>query len=66
MLKHAKAKEAFDNWESQHYANMMPIVSRLEALARNGRFALHDKVVDVSIALEGVLDLPRWGVTQAL
>ena len=46
---------------------MAPIVSRLsEALTRNGRFALHDKIVDVSIALEGMYDLPRGGVTQAL
>ena len=62
-----EAKEAFENRESVRYARMAPIVSRLsEALARNGRFALHDQVMDVSIALEALYDLPRWGVTQAL
>ena len=46
---------------------MAPIASRLsEPLARNGRFALHDRVVDVLIALEGMYDLPRWSATQAL
>ena len=62
-----EVREAFENRESVRYARMAPIVSRLsEALVRNGRFALHDKVMDVSIALEGLYNLPRWGVTQAL
>ena len=63
----AEAQEAFRNRESARYAKMVPIVRRLsEALARNGRFALDDKIVDVSIALEGMYDLPKWGVTRAL
>ena len=63
----AEALEAFRGRESARYARMAPIVTRLsEALARNGRFALHDKIVDVSIALEGMYDLPKWGVTRAL
>ena len=63
----AEALEVFRNRESPHYEGMAPIVTRLsEALARNGRFAIHDKIVDVSIALEGMYDLPRWGVTRAL
>ena len=62
-----EAQEVFRNRESMRYARMAPIVTRLsEALARNGRFAIHDKIVDVSIALEGMYDLPRWGVTRAL
>ena len=62
-----EALEAFDDRESARYRKVAPIVVRLaEALARNGRFAIHDKVVDVSIALEGMYDLPRWGVTSAL
>ena len=61
------AKEAFENRKSVRYAKLAPIVSRLsEALARHGRFPLNDKVVDVSIALEGMYDLPKRGVTQAL
>ena len=30
------------------------------ALARDGRLAINDKVVDVAIALEGMYELPRW------
>ena len=49
----AEAKVAFGNRESPRFARMMPILKRLsEALVRNGRFALADKVVDVAIALE--------------
>ena len=63
----AEALEAFRNRESVRYERIAPIVTRLsEALSRNGRFALHDKIVDVSIALEGMYELPRWGVTSAL
>ena len=62
-----EAQEAFRCRESARYQRMAPIVTRLsEALARNGRLALHDKIVDVSIALEGMYELPRWGVTSAL
>jgi len=63
----AEALEAFRGRKSARYASMAPIVTRLsESLARNGRFALHDRIVDVSIALEGMYDLPKWGVTRAL
>ena len=63
----AEAQEAFRCRESARYQRMAPIVTRLsEALSRNGRLALHDKIVDVSIALEGMYELPRWGVTSAL
>ena len=63
----AEAREAFRCRDSARYQRMAPIVTRLsEALARNGRLALHDKIVDVSIALEGMYELPRRGVTSAL
>ena len=62
-----EAWEVFENRESPRYRSLAPIVGRLAvALAREGRFALHDKIVDVSIALEGMYELPRWGVTSAL
>lgn len=62
-----EALEVFRNRKGARYQRMVPIVARLsEALTRNGRFAIHDKIVDVSIALEGMYDLPRWGVTRAL
>ena len=63
----AEAQEAFRCRETARYERMAPIVTRLsEALARNGRLAIHDKIVDVSIALEGMYDLPRRDVTRAL
>lgn len=44
------------------YASMVPAVSRpSEPLARNGRFDLHDRVVDVLIALEGMYDVTLQG-----
>ena len=62
-----EAWDVFENRESPRYRSLAPIVGRLAvALAREGRFALHDKIVDVSIALEGMYELPRWGVTSAL
>ena len=55
------AREAFENRESGRYERMAPFVGRLaQALGRHGRFAVHDKIVDVSIALEGMYDLPKW------
>ena len=61
------AQVVFENRESVRYRKLKHIVDRLaQALARDGRFAIRDKVVDVSIALEGMYDLPRWGVTNAL
>ena len=56
-----EAREAFSNRESVRYQRMVPFVTRLaEALGRDSRFALHDKVVDVVIALEGMYKLPKW------
>lgn len=61
------ALEVFENRENTRYRRLAHIVSRLaQALARDGRFAIHDKVLDVSIALEGMYNLPRRGVTNAL
>lgn len=61
------AREVFENRENARYRRLAHIVSRLgQALARDGRFAIHDKVLDVSIALEGMYDLPRRGATNAL
>jgi len=61
------ARKVFENRGNARYRRLVHIVSRLaQALARDGRFAIHDKVLDVSIALEGMYDLPKWGVTKAL
>ena len=62
-----EAHEIFENRQSTRYERMAPMVARLaEALARDGRFATHDKIVDVSIALEGMYDLPKRGITRNL
>ena len=62
-----EAREAFGNRQSARYQGMAPFVVRLaEALGRDGRFALHDKVVDVAIALEGMYELPKWRKLQKL
>ena len=56
-----EAREAFGNRESARHRSMAPFVVRLaEALGRDGRVAMHDKVVDVAIALEGMYELPKW------
>ena len=63
VVKQAELQEvrgAFVNRESRRFRKMMPYIARLaEALGRNGRFAKHDRVMDVTIALEGMYDLPR-------
>ena len=49
----AEARIAFENRKGERYAGMAPIVGRLaEALARDGRFAGDDRILDVAIALE--------------
>lgn len=48
-----EAQGAFRGRESARYEEMAPIVARLsEALARNGRLAVADRVLDVAMALE--------------
>ena len=61
------AREVFKNCENDRYRRLAPIIELLaEALARDGRFAMQDKIVDVAKALEGMYDLPKQGVTKAL
>ena len=60
----AEAQRAFRDRESARYIWMAPIVSRLsEALSRNGRFALADRIIDVAISLERMflLDEANFG-----
>ena len=62
-----EALKVLESRENAQYRRLECIVSRLaQALAREGRFAIHDKILDVSISLEGMYDLPRRGVTKAL
>ena len=54
----AEAQEAFNGRTSERYGKMAPIISRLaEALTRDGRFAVEDRILDVAIALERMYEL---------
>ena len=53
-----EAMEAFEIRMGERYARMAPIVGRLaEALGRDGRFAVEDRILDVAIALERMYQL---------
>ena len=61
------ARDAFRKRRSAVFRRMAPNLLRLsEALARDGRVAMHDKVVDVVIALEGMCELPRKRKSRTL
>ena len=63
----AEAKEAFEDRESERYRGMAPVVGRLaEALARNGPFAVADRVLDVGIALERMYVLDEGQISRKL
>ncbi|MDE2808465.1 MAG: HEPN domain-containing protein [Gemmatimonadota bacterium] len=63
----AEAKEAFENRASERYRRMAPVVGRLaEALARNGPFAVADRVLDVGIALERMYVLDGGHISRKL
>ena len=54
----AVAKTAYGERKNQRYEKLAPVVARLaEALARDGRFAAEDKILDVAIALERMYEL---------
>ena len=62
-----EAREAFRNRQSARYQRMAGFGARLAvALARKGRFAMQDKVLDVAVTLEGMYELPRQGKSHAL
>ena len=54
----AEAKWACEERESERFAKYAPVVARLsEALARDGRFTIDDRILDVAIALERMYEL---------
>lgn len=62
-----EAKEAFENRSSERYRKMAPVAGRLaEALARNGPFAVADRVLDVGIALERMYVLDEGKISRKL
>ncbi len=63
----AEALEAFRNRESTRYERVAPIVARLsEALARNGRFAAGDRILDVAMALERMYVVDEGNIGRKL
>ena len=63
----AEALEAFRARKSARYERMAPIVTRLsEALARNGRFAASDRILDVAMALERMYVLDENNIGRKL
>ena len=63
----AEALEAFHGRENARYRRMVPIVTRLsEALARNGRFAAGDRILDVAMALERMYVLDEGNIGRKL
>ena len=62
-----KAREVFQSRQSDRYVRLAPVVSRLaEALARDGRFALEDRILDVAIALERMYELGGGEISYKL
>ena len=48
-----QARHVFSYLDHQRHQKLAPVISRLvEALARSGRYAIDDKILDVAIALE--------------
>ena len=62
-----EAQEALRVRESKRYTRMAPIVTRLsEALVRNGRFAVADRILDVAMALERMYVLDEGKIGRKL
>ena len=52
---------------SERYGKMAPIIGRLaEALARDGRFAVEDRILDVAIVLERMYELEGGEISHKL
>ena len=63
----ADAREAYGSRASERFRRMAPVVGRLaEALARDGPFAVADKVLDVGIALERMYVLDENNIGRKL
>lgn len=62
-----EAKKAFDNRTSERFGKMAPIIGRLaEALTREGRFAVEDRILDIAIALERMYELDGGEISHKL
>ena len=62
-----EAMGAFEIRMGERYARMAPIVGRLsEALGRDGRFAVEDRILDVAIALEQMYQLDGGEISHKM
>ncbi len=62
-----RACKTFRNRDSQRYKACAPFIGRLsEALSRDGRFGVTDKILDVAIALEGMYKLDQGEIGYKL
>lgn len=62
-----EAVRAFENRESDDYRRLAPVVARLaEALARDGRFAAEDRILDVAISLERMFELAGGEISHKM
>ena len=53
-----EATDAYKDRKNERFGKLAPVVARLsEALARDGRFAVDDRILDVAIALERMYEL---------
>ena len=53
-----EARTVYDERKNQHYRKLSPVVARLaEALARDGRFAAEDRILDIATSLERMYEL---------
>ena len=63
----AIAREAFDNRDHKRFEEVAPIIGRLdEALARDGRYASKDKILDVAMALERMYELDGGVISRKM
>ena len=63
----AEAMKAYEDRESERFGNYAPVVAWLSgALARDERFAVDDRIVDVAIALERMYELEGRGLSRKL
>ena len=62
-----EARTAYSERRSGRYGKLAPVVARLaEALAREGRFAAEDRILDVAIALERMYELSGGEITYKM
>ena len=62
-----EARAVFEERKGDRYGKLAPVVARLaEALARNGRFAAEDRILDVAIALERMYELSGGEISHKM